>query len=206
MPLWCAKPLAPRGGWWVKAERGLGPVGFGLLSSRLGWAEQGQAGPGRAGAVVSSYYGYLGASFLSTIIFLISVNVSLCVCASVVRKSICVCVAVVVVCSIFACYWLRYNSLSDSASFCCCFFFLFFRHFCSLSRWFLFVSLSIYFAISFSFLLSLLLLPFSSLLLQIHTHRDTQIFIYIYIHWHMWQALTLCVLHSRSACRSRLCL
>lgn len=66
---------------------------LGSVCFRLAWVGHNRAGPGRAGVVVSSYYGYLGASFLSTIIFLISVNVSLCVCLceSVVRKSISVC-------------------------------------------------------------------------------------------------------------------
>jgi len=68
------------------------------------------------GAVVSSYYGYLGASFLSTIIFLIFVNV-------------CVLLLLLLLLCVFnICLLLLQFSHSDCASF------FFFRHFCSLSR------------------------------------------------------------------------
>lgn len=81
-------------------ERGSCWVRSAFVSLGLGRAEQ-----GRAGVVVSSYYGYLGASFLSTIIFLISVNVPMRVCVRLLCVSLSVCVdVVVVVCSIFACY------------------------------------------------------------------------------------------------------
>lgn len=112
---------------------------LGSVCFRLAWVGQSRDGPGWAGVVVSSYYGYLGASFLSTIIFLISVNVSVRVCVRLLCVSLSLCVLLLLLLGV------QYLLATDCATILsfrnsltllpfAAFLFLFFRHFCSLSR------------------------------------------------------------------------
>lgn len=144
---------------------------------RLAWTE-----PSRVGAVVSSYYGYLGASFLSTIIFLISVNV---------RKSVWVCVCVVViVCSIFACYCATILSDSRPAFFFFCFFYFFPPLLQPFSLIFICFSFNLF--CHFVFLSAVIVVVAIFIAFITNTHTDTDIYIYVYTLTHVASSNIVC--------------